>query len=115
MAEESSEIPYAVIADWAVFELSTDDPNRAPTRHILGYTVSHARFGCRLEPYIGSSLTELDLDRREARNAKGKLIVLTDEALPKGTELPYDLMGMFTRAEWAWGVSDENPQWMRVD
>lgn len=102
----------ARICRWAVVRLH--EPDRAPTTHLVGYIVSHDRLMADTgEPYIGSSLIELDPERRVARNRRGKLIELVGDPLPPGT-LPDDIRGMMRRAEREWRVA-EGAVWNRVE
>jgi hypothetical protein len=102
---------YAEITGWAFVLLR--EPNRKPTMHVLGYVVRHGRLVDDAgEPYIGSPLTDIDLEQRVVRNRRGKIIALIGEPLPPG-RLPDDLYVMMSRAEAEWIVAD-GATWERV-
>lgn len=91
---------YAEITGWAFVLLR--ERNRE-TMHLVGYIV-------RLvddtgEPYIGSSLTRMDLEQRIVRNRRDKAIALIGEPLPPGRLLG-DLYRMMRGAEWEWNLED---------
>lgn len=110
------EQPYASIARWAVLECQ--EPGKASARHLVDYIVGHDRLnsmGENLgEPYIGSALSALDVVAREARNAPGKLISLSGDAMPGADirDLPRAIKTMLDRAGLAWQLED--PVWKRV-
>lgn len=109
---EYIETPYAEIVDWAIMELRHGEET---TRHIVGRTAKHGRFGGGEDPYIGSKLTALDLEKREARNARGLLIRLDGEPLAKDEPMPEGIAYMMTSAEYAWGLNRDRVTWTRVD
>lgn len=62
---------HARIARWAFVRVL--EQGRAPTLHMVGYIAEHQRLGDDAgEPYVGSSLTSVDLDRRMAVNRRGR-------------------------------------------
>jgi hypothetical protein len=110
-AGPGSEI-YARIARWALLRLR--EPRRTPTLHIVGYVVEHARLsGETGQPYIGSSLQELDIERRVAINRRGRRVALVGDPLPRG-ELPADIQAVIRRAEREWPV-DVAAEWERLE
>jgi len=103
---------HARIACWAFVRVL--EQGRAPTLHIVGYIAEHQRLSDNVgEPYIGSSLRGIDLERRTAINRRGRLVELVGEPFPTG-HLPHDFHMMMRRAAAEWRVPDD-AVWERVE
>jgi hypothetical protein len=103
---------YACIVRWEIVRLK--EPNKAPTMHIIGYIDRHGRLiDDAGQPYIGSSLREIDLERRVVVNRRGRVIALVGDPLPPG-DLPDDLKAMLRRAEREWEL-DSSVEWERLE
>ena len=103
---------YAQTSGWALVVLR--EPNREPTVRVVGYIARHDRLADDVgEPYIGSPLTHVDVERRLVRNLRGKVIALVGEPLPLGRLLE-DLYGMMRRAETEWNIED-GATWERLE
>jgi hypothetical protein len=102
---------HARIERWAIVRLR--EPGKAATLHIVGYIIEHARLGDDIgQPYLGSSLREIDLERRVGVNRRGRTIALVGDPVAAG-DLPLDLQAVLRRAEDDWRL-DGNSQWERV-
>jgi hypothetical protein len=103
---------YARIARWGIVLLR--EPHKAATMHVIGYVHHHGRLIDQIgQPYIGSSLREIDLERRVVVNRRGRLIALVGGPLPPG-DLPDDLKAMLHRAEREWEL-DSPVEWERLE
>jgi hypothetical protein len=103
---------YGCIDRWEIVRLK--EPGKVPTMHIIGYIAHHGRLihdtG---QPYIGSSLREIDLKRRVVTNRRGRVITLVGDPLPPG-DLPDDLKAVLRRAEREWKL-DSSIEWERLE
>ncbi len=103
---------YARIERWAFVRLK--EPSRSATIHIVGYILEHKRLiEDFAQPYIGSSLREIDLAHSVCRNRRGRRIALVGDPLAPG-ELPGDICAMLERAAEEWNVHDD-ATWERVE
>jgi hypothetical protein len=98
---------YARITRWGI-------SSEASSMHIIGYIEEHGRLiDDAGEPYIGSPLREIDLERRVAVNRSGRMIALVGDPLPPG-DLPDDLKQVLGRAERAWRLFGQ-VKWERLE
>ncbi|MBP0447770.1 hypothetical protein J8J14_23770 [Roseomonas sp. SSH11] len=88
----------ARIYRWAIVELR--EPGQEPTQHVMGWIDEHSQFTTAMDglykndPYIGSPLASVDLEKRQAVNRRGRVIELSGPPAEGGTEIPATLQLM---------------------
>ncbi|MBP0447724.1 hypothetical protein J8J14_23515 [Roseomonas sp. SSH11] len=107
----------ARIYRWAIVECC--EPGKEPTQHVMGWINEHSTFTTAMDdlykndPYLGSPLASIDLEKRQAVNRRGRVIELLGPPAEGGTEIPATLQAMQQRAHHAWRLP-EGTTWRRI-